>query len=90
MLCPGFLAKSRTMNHHHMLLPNEFLDENFVTLRNIAIWKMYARKSVERSARRNTTHARRRFAPLLRKVATGTQLAPHVQQVILRTLPAPP
>jgi hypothetical protein len=35
MLRPRLLPKSRPMHHHHMLLPNEFLDEDFIALGNI-------------------------------------------------------
>src|ERR1700728_4377289 len=81
MLRPRLLPKSRTMHHHHMLLPNQFLHENFITLRNIN-----ARESIERATRRNATHPRNRLAPLLRKVAPRPQLAPHFHQMILRPL----
>src|SRR5208337_2732155 len=80
MLRPRLLTKSGSVHNHDMLLPNEFLDEDFVALRNLD-----ARESIERSARRNTTHARCRLAPLLREIAARTQLTLHFHQMILRT-----
>src|ERR1700728_2741848 len=75
-----FLPESRTMHHHHVLLPNQFLDEDFIALRNVD-----AREGVERATRRNTTHPRRRFAPFLRQVTTRAQLALHFRQMVLRS-----
>src|ERR1700734_730923 len=70
VLRAGFLSEAGAVHHHHMFLANEFLDEDFVALGDIAFWKTYAREGVESAARRNATHARGRFAPLLRKIAT--------------------
>src|SRR5580693_2529491 len=59
MLRPRLLTKSRSMHHHYMLLPDQFLDEHFIALRNLN-----PRKSIERAARRNATYPRSRLAPL--------------------------
>src|SRR5208337_207868 len=80
MLRPRLLTKSGSVHNHDMLLPNEFLDEDFVALRNLD-----TRESIKRPTRCNTTYARRRFAPLLCEIAARTKFALHFHQMILRT-----
>ena len=78
MLRPRLLAKSRPMHNHDMLLPDELLNEDF-----IAFGYIKARESIERSARRNATHPRRRFAPFLGEIAARSELALQFRQMIL-------
>src|SRR5712691_8678237 len=58
VLRAGLLTEAGAVDDHHMLLADEFLDEYFVALGDVAFWKTYARKSVERATRRDATHAR--------------------------------
>src|SRR5208337_4212467 len=46
MLRPRLLTKSGSVHNHDMLLPNEFLDEDFVALRNLD-----TRESIKRPTR---------------------------------------
>src|SRR5258708_12421543 len=62
-----------------MLLSDKLLDEDFVALRNVD-----PRKGVERAAGGDAAYARRGLAPLLSEIATGTQLALHFNEMILR------
>src|SRR5271166_291009 len=58
MLCPRLLPKPRAVNHHHMLLQDQFLHEHIIALGNID-----AGIRVESPTRRNATHPRRGIAP---------------------------
>src|SRR6478752_6458882 len=62
-----------------MFLADEFLDEYFVALRDVN-----SRVGVESSERGYTTHTRCGFAPFLREIAAGAQLALHFHKMILR------
>src|SRR5512135_621946 len=64
-----------------MLLANQFLHENFITFGNVDAWV-----SIERSARCHAIYARRGLAPLLGEIAAGAQLAPDLEEMILRAL----
>src|SRR5258708_6880138 len=79
MLRAGLLAEAGAVDDHDVFLADEFFDEDFVALRNVD-----AREGVERAPRGNAPYARRRLAPLLREIPTGSQFAPHFDEMILR------
>src|ERR1700674_273282 len=80
MFGPGTLAETGAVHDRHILLANEFGDEDVVAFRDVD-----ARVGVESPARRDTTHARSFRTPLHGQIATAAQLALHFEQVILRT-----
>src|SRR6266849_6178339 len=61
VLRSGTLAEAGAVDHHHMLLTDEFGDEDVVTLRDVE-----GGIRVERAARRHATNARGVAAPLHR------------------------
>src|ERR1700677_880899 len=79
MLGAGLLSEAGTVDYHHVLLQNQFLDKHIVAFGNID-----ARIGVERASWRNTTHPRSRIAPLDGQIATAAQLLADFRQVILR------
>ncbi len=79
MLRAWLLAEAGAVDDHDMLLSDKLLDEDFVALRNVD-----PRKGVERAAGGDAAYARRGLAPLLSEIATGTQLALHFNEMILR------
>ena len=79
MLRTGLLPEAGAVHDHDVFLANQFLDENFVALRNVDTWE-----SIKRAARRDAAYARRGLAPLLREIAAGAQFALHFDEVILR------
>src|SRR6266851_5594269 len=76
---PRTLAETGTVHDRHMLLANEFGDEDIVAFRDLD-----ARVRVESPARRHTTHARSFGTPFHGQIAAAAQLAFHFEQVILR------
>src|SRR6266851_5208421 len=74
-----FLAEAGTVHNHHMFLADKFLHKDFVALGNID-----SRESIECPARRHAAYTRCRLAPLLRKITTRAQFAPHVHEMVLR------
>src|ERR1700722_14009791 len=80
VLRTSLLTEAGAMHDHDVLLANQFLDEDFVALRNVN-----AREGIERAARGDAAYARRRLTPLLREIAAGAQLALHFDEMILRT-----
>src|ERR1700756_2946824 len=62
-----------------MLLADQFLHENFITLRNVD-----ARVSIECAARCHATYPRCGLAPFLGEVAAGAKLALDLDEMILR------
>jgi len=73
------LAEAGAVHDHDMFLPDEFLHEDFVALRDVD-----ARVGVERATRGNAAHARGRFAPLLGEIAARAQFALNFDEVVLR------
>src|SRR5215470_12973399 len=61
-----FLAEAGTVHSEHVLCLEQFLDELLVAVRNLK-----ARECIERSPRRDATHARSSLAPLNGQVAAG-------------------
>src|SRR5580704_1904912 len=80
MLGAGLLSEAGTVDYHHVLLQNQFLDKHIVALGNID-----ARIGVERASWRNTTHPRSRIAPLDGQIATAAQLLADFRRVTRRT-----
>src|SRR5208282_6105013 len=80
MLRPRALAETGAVHDRHMLLANQFGDEDVVAFRDVDAWI-----GVESSARRNATHARSFGAPLHRQIAAAAQLALDFDEMILRT-----
>ena len=76
---PGLLPEPRSVDHHDVLLSNQFLHEDFVALGYVD-----PRIGVERSTRRDATNAGRSLAPLLREIAARSQFALHFDEMILR------
>src|SRR5258708_21613784 len=72
VLRAGLLAEAGAVDHHDVLLADEFFDEDFVGLRNLDFGV-----SIKSSARSDAAYARRGLAPLLREIAAGAQLALH-------------
>ena len=80
MLGAGLLSEAGAVDDHHMLLQNQFLHEDVVAFGNID-----SGIGIERAARRDATHARRRIAPLHGEIAAAAQFLADFDQVILRT-----
>src|ERR1700757_5533300 len=66
VLCAGLLAEAGAVDDHHMLLADEFLDEDFIALGDVD-----ARVRVESATRCHATYPRSRRAPFLREIAAG-------------------
>src|SRR5579864_292984 len=79
MLRTGLLPEAGAVDYHHVLLADEFLDEDLVALRDVD-----SRVGVESSARGYATHTRGGLAPFLREIAAGTKLAPYFDEMVLR------
>ena len=79
MLCAWLLSEAGAVDDHDVFLADEFLYEDFIALRDID-----SGVSIKSSARSHTTHSWRGLTPLLREVSPGTQLALHLDEMILR------
>src|SRR5260370_33692091 len=79
VLRPGTLAETGAVHHRHMLLANEFSDEDVVAFRDLD-----ARVRVESPARRHTPYPRSFGTPFRGQIAAAAQFAFHFEKVILR------
>src|SRR6516162_11599571 len=78
MLGSRFLAETRAVDDHYMLLAEKLADEDVVGFGNID-----AGKGIKRASRGDTADARRRIGPAHRQIAPAAEFRANHLQVIL-------